>query len=155
MVDWADSFGIHDKSHLQSQCLSIQQCQKCERPHLTPLHPTIESTAWAGASQGNIAVTETSTKAIHHSYISYPYPRCGQGLVLLMTCRVCVTKEESLSSSTSFVTNQLAQSLQMPQQWRQVKIAGIGGTTNGLCMHSIASGKSEEAGLWWHSSTPH
>ena len=122
-------FNCLNTGHLQAQCLSIQRCQKCQRPHHTLLHCTNESTSRTGASQGDIAHTSklVLTRASQLS--------CSQQ-VLLMTCQGLAVGHDGstyqaralldLASSASFVSERLTQHLRLSHHNHGPKIMSIG-----------------------------
>ena len=83
-----------------------------------------------------------------HLHVSSPNPG-SQSSVLLMTCQVVVealdghiTRARALrdcASSTSFVTERLAQQLQLPRRRQRVQVAGIGGDEHTLSSRSIVT----------------
>ena len=113
--------------HFLRQCPTDQHCRKCQKPHHTWLH--IEKDAGASKVKG-----PTTTKAIssHASHLE----TCHQQ-VLLMTCRVKIvapggytTQARALldsASSTSFITERLAQHLGLRRTRHSLTISGIGG----------------------------
>ena len=114
--------------HFLRQCPSDQHCRKCQKPHHTWLH--IENDASASKTKGS----KTPDKAVtsHASHLE----SCPQQ-VLLMTCRVkivapngCTTHARALldsASSTSFITERLAQHLSLRRTRNSMTISGIGG----------------------------
>ena len=113
--------------HFLRQCPTDQHCRKCQKPHHTWLH--IERDAGASKAKG-----PTTTKAIssHASHLE----TCHQQ-VLLMTYRVKIvapggytTQARALldsASSTSFITERLAQHLGLRRTRHSLTISGIGG----------------------------
>ena len=124
--------------HFAKQCPSSQRCKRCQKPHHSLLHiePPPENQEKQQPNEQPKAhmshVTRTTTVQ-HH--------------VLLMTCRVLAsgldgstTQARALldsASSTSFVTEHLAQLLCLPRSRQVARIAGIGGMSCSSQHHPI------------------
>ena len=104
-------------------------------------------TAGRDMTQSMPAKTEDSP-ASHSSHLSCP--NCNrQQSELMMTCQITVmtsdshvTRERALlnyASFTSFFTKRLAQWLQLPCQYKCVRVAGIGGPEQTLSLRSVVT----------------
>ena len=119
--------------HIAKQCPIMQRCKKCHKSHHTWLHLDVKE--------------EKDTKPTKPAPGSKEYPSIisthGSQLgssrqVLLMTCQVKVTGLDGLTtkaralldsaSSTSFITERLAQYLHLPRRHHNMRISGIGGS---------------------------
>lgn len=125
-------------------CKSSHKCKKCQRSHHTLLHveppnstvskssPSMKSAAFHTPSQ----VTSNAAVKLRSSS-------------LLMTCRVLVTAPDGSSvearalldntSSASFVSERLAQSLHLPRVHQSIRVSGIAGSSPMTPIQSIAS----------------
>ena len=116
--------------HYSKKCTSISKCRKCQRPHHTLLH--IESKP---DTQALLSTTEQSA-SVTASISSYTATGFATN-TLLMTCQVLVHSPDGIAlkaralldsgSSTSFVSDRLAQNLGLPRTSRAIKISGIAG----------------------------
>ena len=130
--------------HLRKHYRSFHKCKKCQRPHHTLLHvephhttPPTSSTnpGPAGSSAQSQVISNTAVKLRSSS--------------LLMTCRVLVTSANGSSeearalldngSSASFITERLAQGLNLPRVHQNVHMSGITGSSPKSPIQSIAS----------------
>ena len=138
--------------HFRPQCTSEQRCLKCRKSHHSLLHGEfdrdIKVKASDRASRGVVPSSSTEvgeSSAQHNSHLSHPEHR--QRSTLLMTCQVAIitsdgemTKARALldcASSTSFVTERLAQQLQLPRRRQRTQVAGIGGNEQTLSSCSV------------------
>ena len=117
--------------HFLKECPSGQRCKKCHQPHHSWLHvdPKSEdrkaSKAGSHSGESSDVVTANVSWTMQHKQ------------VLLMTCKVqilgldgSVTQARALldsASSTSFITERLAQRLGLKRKRVDVNITGIGG----------------------------
>ena len=116
--------------HILKQCPSIHRCPKCQRPHHTWLHLDKEADPQRQTSASPSSLENTPGNVTSQS------SDC-RGRVLLTTCQVRVIASGgsttnarvllSSVSSTSFVTECLAQHLHLRCQYRRTQISGIGG----------------------------
>ena len=140
--------------HFKPQCKSDQTCTKCRRPHHTLLHDQFDrdrgnrSSERAGRDRRPSSSSEVDGSSHHTSHLSSPNPGAQRG-ALLMTCQIAIvtsdgsmTKARALldcASSTSFVTERLAQRLRLPRRRQRAQIAGIGGDERALSSHSVVN----------------
>ena len=124
-------FNCLNKGHISKQCPSSQRCRKCSMQHHTWIHIEPDPDTRKPAKEPSKAVTS------HTSQVASPHQQ-----VLLMTCQLrivttsgYVTKARALldsASSTSFITERLAQHLRLPRSPRALQISGIGGVDTHL-----------------------
>ena len=148
-------FNCLQSGHFAPQCPSDRKCGECRRPHHTLLHSHFErdsagKTASLDKKQSVPAKTEdpSAPSASHSSHLSCPNSG-GQRSALMMTCQIAVmtsdghvTRARALldcASSTSFVTERLAQRLQLPRQRQRIRVAGIGGSEHTLSSRSVVT----------------
>ena len=122
--------------HFIKQCKSLQRCRKCQKTHHTLLHQDDKPP--------EDKPPPTSTV---HSHTAQNSTKSQQAL--LMTSRVLVvspggptTQARALldsASSTSFISERLAQRLHLPRSHETLQFAGIGGLTHQSQRRSIAS----------------
>ena len=103
---------------------------------------TEQGCSWTPSSSSEANGSSTQ----YNSHLFKPDEPCS---ALLMTCQVAVilsdghmTKARALldcASSTSFVTEHLAQRLQLPRRGQLTQVAGIGGTERALSSHSVVN----------------
>ena len=123
--------------HFASKCPSNQKCRKCQKPHHTLLHLEDRSSEQESKSkeQANMFVSHVAQTG-----------SCRQQ-ALLMTCLVQVTTADcrttqarallDSASSTSFMSEHLAQLLRLPRTRKTAHIAGIGGLSNNSLHQSV------------------
>ena len=108
--------------HFIKDCKSLHHCKRCQRPHHTLLH--IENQENQSKNIGTDLVTTNS----HHVSVGI------EPNMLLMTCQILVetpqgtVKARALldsASSASFVSERLAQTLQLQRLSQSAKICGI------------------------------
>ena len=110
--------------HFVRECKSTHRCRKCQKPHHTLLHleaPPPQPPA------------DTGTHVLTH--VAHTCRQC-----LLMTCRVLIMSPDGRTSqaralrdsasSTSFISERLAQHLHLRHRSRQAQITGIGGLSH-------------------------
>ena len=115
--------------HIAKQCKSLHRCKKCQRSHHTLLHME---------DQENTGLQVASNAAVRLKSSS-----------LLMTCRILVTSPNGSStearalldnaSSASFITQHLAQSLNLPSSRQSIHVSGIAGVSPGGPAQTVAS----------------
>ncbi len=126
--------------HVSKQCGSLNRCRKCQKPHHTLIH--VEPKEGASSEQSLVStvgpVITTNAQA---------GPASG---TLLMTCQVLVKGPDGSSSmkaralldsasSTSFISEGLAQALRLPRSTRNIKISGVAGLSHQSPLHSLAT----------------
>ena len=113
--------------HFLKKCPSDQNCRKCHNPHHTWMH--IETDA---------KVPKAKPPATDDAVTSHASQSTGcYRQVILMTCKIQVVGPNGYTaqaralldsaSSTSFVTERLAQHLRLPRTQQSFNISGIGG----------------------------
>ena len=111
--------------HIAKQCKSLHKCKKCQRSHHTLLHME---------DQENTGLQVVSNAAVRLKSSSF-----------LMTCRVLVTSPNEAralldnASSASFITQHLAQSLNLPSSRQSIHVSGIAGVSPGGPAQTVAS----------------
>ena len=128
--------------HYSKKCTNLSKCRKCQRPHLTLLHiePKSETQALLSTTKQIEPVTTPVSSHVATGFASN---------TLLMTCQVLVyfpngiaLKARTLLDSglsTSFVSDRLAQNLQLPKTSRDIKISGIAGISHYSPLHSVVN----------------
>ena len=129
--------------HFASQCPSTQRCKKCQRPHHSLLHS--ESKPSDSNSKESVPTDNNTPTLLSH--VAHADATSKQ--ILLMTCRVLVitpggqtTQARALldsASSTSFVSERLAQLLRLPRRNHLARIAGIGGMSHRTFSQSVVN----------------
>ena len=128
--------------HYSKKCTSLSKCRKCQRPHHTLLH--IEPKPETQALFSTTGQSEPITMPVSN------HAATGFGSnALLMTCQVLVHSPDGIAlkaralldsgSSTSFVSDQLVQNLQLPKTSRDIKISGIAGISHHSPLHSVVN----------------
>ncbi len=127
--------------HFVRRCTSTQRCRRCQKSHHTLLHLEVKSDG--REPNPPLPLPPSNTDGAHPSstvvsHVAQTGSRSHQAL--LMTCRVsiltpdgCATQARALldsASSTSFVSERLAQHLRLPRSHRLAQIAGIGGVSH-------------------------
>ena len=112
--------------HFAKKCKSLNHCKYCKRHHHTLLHTEKEG---AATTPSEPAPTDTTSNvSVSHASVS--------SNILLMTCQVMVETPRGVikaralldtGSSASFVTECLAQSLQLRRFSQNARICGIAG----------------------------
>lgn len=118
------------------------KCRKCQRPHHTLLHiePKPETQALLSTTKQSEPV---NTPVSHHAATGFA------SNTLLMTCQVLVHSPDGIAlkarplldsgSSTSFVSDRLAQNLRLPKTSQDIKISGIAGISHHSPLHSVVN----------------
>ena len=125
--------------HFSKQCQSLNRCRKCSRPHHTLLHLEAPS-----------ASDKTSLTPVVEHTVSSSHAATGiTSSPLLMTCQVLVkasdgspVKARALldsGSSSSFVSERLAQGLGLPKSRHNLRISGVAGLSHQSPLQSIAA----------------
>ena len=125
--------------HYAKQCTSLSKCRKCQRPHHTLIHNEVAAGQSDSSPQASTVTATASTNAAT-GFTSN---------TLLMTCQVLVhsldgatLKARALldsASSTSFISERLAQALRLPKSSRSIRISGIAGLSHRSPLHSTVS----------------
>lgn len=112
--------------HFVWQCRSLHECHECQRPHHSLLHQASKDSPTRGKGLENISAT------VHAAPMIKPN-------ALLMTCQILVTANNGLctkvcalldaGSSTSFVSEQLAKSLNLCRHKQSITVTGVTGIT--------------------------
>ena len=141
-------FNCLNKGHISKQCPSSQRCRICSAPHHTWLHHEQKLDTHKATKEPSKMVTS------HTSHLASP-----QKQVLLMTCQLRVTNAHGYvmraralldsASSTSFITERLAQHLRLPRIRRALHISGIGGvdarlTSRGIVRFNVANSHEKD-----------
>ena len=116
--------------HFLHECKSSHHCRNCQRPHHTLLH--------------NDAQTPQPTSVVSSNASMGALPK-----TLLMTCQVLVrapdgskVKARALldsASSSSFISERLVQSLDIPRSRHKITVSGVAGLTSSSPFNSIAT----------------
>ena len=126
--------------HFSKHCPSLSKCRKCQKPHHTLIHINPKE-----SEQGEFS---SNTSAIQPAISS----NTATGFTpdtLLMTCQILVHSPDGAAvkaralldsaSSTSFISERLTQTLQLPKSSQNVRISGIAGMSHHSPLHSIVS----------------
>ena len=130
--------------HFSKQCPSLNRCRKCQKPHHTLIHDDGKETL---PSQSDKTLT-SSTSSTEPMVLSHTAAGVTSN-TLLMTCQVLVKAPDNSSvkaralldsaSSTSFVSERLAQSLCLPRFHHNIRISGIAGLSHQSPLQSVAT----------------
>lgn len=118
--------------HFVRDCRSVHRCKKCQNPHHTLLHiEAKEENPSPVQGPPNLPNLSTTTPIPTHAAMGI------KSNLLLMTCRVLVNAPDGSSvearalldsaSSTSFVSERLAQGLRLPRSHQSTRISGVAG----------------------------
>ena len=141
--------------HFVSSCKSLHKCRVCQKPHHSLLHlegrgsipdarPTVATSevSVSTASSFPIAAVPASTPISTHAAVGI------KSDLLLMTCRVLVESHDGSvmearaildsGSSASFVSERLAQCLQLPRFSQNTRITGVAGIVSNSAQHITA-----------------
>ena len=126
------------------QCKSLHRCRKCQKPHHTLLH--VDKFSAESQVVANNPIADANASVGLASRISSK-GKTGIPHSLLMTCRVLVDGPEGRpiearalldsASSTSFITERLAQNLRLPRSPQKVNITGIAGISHKSLNQSV------------------
>ena len=141
--------------HFRNQCGSTHRCKMCQKPHHTLLHVDRSNTSISNATPGVSPNPGSSENVSQHGSTSNSPSHFAATSVgvrynsLLMTCRVCVRPPNGSpmiaralldsASSSSFISERLAQSLSLPRTRREVVISGVAGLTHQSQSHSFTT----------------
>ena len=124
------------RGHGVRQCKSLYKCKKCQKPHHTLLHvdKDIGLSSSVESSDPPTAVSHAAVKLRSSS--------------LLMTCTVLVFVHDGSSvearalidnaSTSSFVSERLAQSLKLRRSHQNISVSGIAGSVHNSSLQSVA-----------------
>ena len=118
--------------HSAPRCNSSHRCKKCQRLHHTLLH--LEYGARDNSAQNaDSSSTPSGANPTVNAVIAVTF---GQPIIY-MTCKILVTGPQGVSSTAralidtgagvSFITERLANTLQLPRTVRNVQVCGISG----------------------------
>ena len=123
--------------HFARQCNSLNRCRKCQKSHHTLLHEEARKPEQPSVTPVAEPVVTSHTAAGFASN------------ALLMTCQLLVTGPDGTTmkvrglldsaSSSSFVSERVAQGLRLPRSSQSVSISGIAGLSHRSPLHSIAT----------------
>ena len=129
--------------HFSKQCGSNNRCRKCQKPHHTLIH--IDARGSSQHEQSTPVAVQPSVQPSISSNAATGFA-CN---ALLMTCQLLVhapdgsnVKAHGLldsASSTSFVSERLAQSICLPRSSRTDSISGIAGLSHQSPLHSVTT----------------
>ena len=130
--------------HFSKQCPSLNRCRKCQKPHHTLIHDDSKEVL---PSQSDKDLT-SSTSSTEPTVLSHTAAGVASN-TLLMTCQVLAKAPDNSSvrarvlldsaSSTSFVSECLAQSLCLPHFPHNIRISGIAGLSHQSPLQSVAT----------------
>ena len=120
--------------HFLKNCPTEQRCKECCKPDNSLMHIAPPKREEEMRSAKKPPKEDTTVVSTHVSQLQ----NCRQ--VLLMTCRIKIVGPDGSTiqdrvlldsaSSTSFITERLAQRLRLVRRSHRVKISGIGATSN-------------------------
>ena len=132
--------------HMSKSCGSNNRCRRCQKPHHTLLHNEAKNTREQVSHteeqrhNSSLAVSSLVTNSAHSG---------TSGNALLMTCQLLINAPDGShvqarglldsDSSTSFVSERLAQSLGLRRSTQNVRISGVAGIYHGSPLHSTAT----------------
>lgn len=127
--------------HFVKQCRSAHRCKICQRPHHTLLHVEPPSEHKPNPPESPPSREPPSTVVSNTAVKLRSSP-------LLMTCRILVFAADGTSvearalldngSSSSFISESLAQTLKLPRSRHQVRVSGIADSTTGSSTRMVA-----------------
>ena len=128
--------------HFVKQCKSLHRCRRCQKLHHTLLHLDAKVELPAATASGLPNSPDVSVRPIPSHVAS--------GLTsnsLLMTCRILVVASDGstaearalldCASSASFVSERLAQSLNLPRTNQNTVISGVAGLSHKFMVQSV------------------
>ena len=137
--------------HFLKHCTSTHRCRRCQKPHHTLLHVefkadrSIPNSFVPAASPEQSSIAESIVTPVT-SHVVHACPKPNRQ-ILLMTSRVLVTTHDGLTtqaralldsaSSSSFISDRLAQHLKLPRNYRTAQIFGIGGLSHKSLSQSV------------------
>ena len=135
-----------NSGHFVKHYKSIHKCRKCQRPHHTLLHVETQGDSSTRPSVSTEPPNSNDpTRIASHTAVRL------KSSSLLMTCRVLVNAPDGSTiearalldnaSSTSFVSERLAQSLCLPRANQNVRVSGIAGMSHKAPIQSISNFK--------------
>ena len=127
--------------HISPNCTSSNRCRRCQKPHHTLLQCLFDSmdanSKPARKEPCTASIVASNTQSSLSSY------------TLLMTCQVLVHAPDGSqvrarglldsASSTSFISQQLVQSVHLQRFSKNLHISGIAGISHNSPLHSISS----------------
>ena len=133
-----------NEKHPLYVCTRFNRCRKCQKPHHTLIHDDSKETL---PSQSDKTLT-SSTSSTEPMVLSHTAAGITSN-TLLMTCQVLVKAPDNSSvearalldsaSSTSFVSERLAQSLCLPRFHHNIRISGIAGLSHQSPLQSVVT----------------
>ena len=133
--------------HFSKNRGSNNRCRRCQKPHHTLLHSEAKSSTDKQPSQSHEGNLHNSALAIAPMVSSFT--QSGSGSTLLMTCQMFVNAPDGTcvrarglldsGSSTSFISERLAQSLRLSLSTQHIRISGITGMIRGSPLQSVAT----------------
>ena len=131
--------------HFVKECTSTNRCRMCQKAHHTLLHVDGPLERHEPTDVLSLATGPSGTSSPVLSHVAHASSRLRRPL--LMTARIlvmspdgCTTQARALldsASSTSFISERLAQHLRLPRFRRQAQITGIGGLAHTACDQSF------------------
>ena len=139
--------------HISKNCVSNNRCRRCQRPHHTLLHSEAKTSNVTKEldTQVTSPVEQQHSSTVAPVMITSNTQAGAVGKPLMMTCQVLIHAPDGSSirarglldsgSTTSFVSERLAQSLRLPRSSQPIKISGIAGISHKSPLHSVATFK--------------
>ena len=122
------------------QCTNMSRCRRCQKSHHTFIHSDSREAEQTETSS-HTATAEQATSA--HAATGFA------SNTLLMTCQILVHPPDGTAlkaralldsaSSTSFISDRLAQSLRLPKSSQNIKISGVAGLNHQSPLHSVVN----------------
>ncbi len=138
--------------HYVKRCTSSQRCRRCQKPHHTLLHVEVQPETREPPPTPPTSAPPSAPSPSPPNLTNLP-SHVAQGnsktrQPLLMTCRILVSSPDGFTtqaramldsaSSSSFVSERLAQHLRLPRSGRLVQITGIGGVSHNSVNQSVS-----------------
>lgn len=130
--------------HFSKQCPSLNQCKKCQKLHYTLIHSDNKEHPPSQSDRIPISPKPTTEGTVSsHTAAGVAFN------TLLMTCQVLARSPDGSSvkaralldsaSSTSFISERLAQGLCLPRSRHSIRISGITGISHHSPLQSVAT----------------
>ena len=124
--------------HFSRQCSSLNRCRKCQKLHHTLIHDDVKRNSQPEpppAASNPTSVTSNTAAGLTSN-------------TLLMTCQLLINAPDGSvvrarglldsASSTSFVSERLAQALRLSRSSQNISISGVAGLSHNSPLHSVA-----------------
>ena len=128
--------------HFAKLCKSAHKCRKCQRSHHTLLHVESQDDSGSNQKPPRSPPSDDTDRVASHAAVKL------RSSSLLMTCRILVFGPDGSSvearalldngSTSSFISEHLAQTLRLPRSRHKVRVSGIAESTTGCPNRAVA-----------------